>query len=145
LPPVATPNAAIVLSAFDAFNSGDWELATRNLDPDFEWVNDEETSRMTGTELEARGPERVREFWRSFSSFWEEWRMQPGEPVESASNRVLVPVKSTGRGKGSGVPIEFDFFQVWTIRDGAPMRIENHRDRSAAMSAAGLDPQSLQE
>ena len=127
-------NPDIALRAFESFNSGDWEGATRGLGPDFVWVNDAETSRMTGTALEARGPDAVREFWHSFFSQWDEWRMEPGEPVEEPPGLVTIPVTFTARGSGSGVPIVFEFIQVWEIEDGRPVRITNKRGSDAALS-----------
>ena len=65
--------------------------------------------------------------------------MEPGQPVESDSGRVLVPVTFTGRGRGSGVPIEWDYFQVWEFaEDGRPLKISNIRDENGAREAAGL-------
>lgn len=144
LPPMAPTNIDIVLRAFERFNSGDWEAVTRNVHPDFTWVNDVETARLTGSAVEIQGPGELREFWRAFFDLWEEWRMEPGAPIEVASGAVCLPVRFTGRGKGSGVPIEFDYFQVWEIRDGLPARINNVRDRKAALEAAGLEDQSSQ-
>jgi ketosteroid isomerase-like protein len=138
-------NSEIVLRGFDSFNRGDWDAATSNVHPAFVWINDEDTALLMGSPVELHGPEELREWWRGFFGQWEEWRMEPGETVEGEDGRVFLPVQFTGRGKGSGVPIEFDFFNVWEIRDGMPARITNIRDRDAALAAAGLMDQSSQE
>jgi hypothetical protein len=36
------------------------------------------------------------------------------------------------------VPFEGDLFQVWKLRDGAPVRMEMFFDREKAREAAGL-------
>jgi ketosteroid isomerase-like protein len=134
----------IVLRGFQSFNAGDWEAASSNLHPDFVWVNDEETARLTGTPVEAVGPAELRRTWRAFFDLWQEWRMTPGQPVDGGDGRVLIPVHFTGLGKESGVPIEFDYFQVWEFRDGMTVRITQFRDHEAALAAAGLADQSRQ-
>ncbi|MEK6252932.1 MAG: nuclear transport factor 2 family protein [Actinomycetota bacterium] len=137
---MAPTNIELVLRAFEAFNRGDWEAAT-NVPEDFVWINDAETVRMTGTPRQATGPDELREFWRAFFGLWDEWQMVPGEPVEDDSGHVFIPVHFSGRGKGSGVPIDWDYFHVWEFRDGRPAKISNIRDREAALAAAGLsDP-----
>jgi hypothetical protein len=71
--------------------------------------------------------------------------MEPGEPLESDSGRILVPVRFTSRGRGGRVPIVWDYFQVWEFgSDGRPVRISNIRDRDAALRDAGLGDQSTQ-
>jgi SnoaL-like domain len=127
-----------VLLGFEVFNRGDWEAAS-NVRDDFVWINDADTASMTATPAKATGPKELREFWDAFFGQWEEFRMEPGEPVESDSGAILVPVRFTGRGRGSGVPIEWDYFQVWEFaEDGRPQRISNIRDRARAMAAAGV-------
>jgi ketosteroid isomerase-like protein len=139
-----SPKVDAVMLGFEVFNRGDWDAAS-NVREDFEWINDPETSRMTATPARANGPGELREFWDAFFSQWEEFRMDPGEPLESESGTVVVPVRFTGRGRGSGVPIEWDYFQVWEFADdGRPLRISNIRDRAAAMAAAGVADQSSQ-
>ena len=133
-----------VLAGFANFNNGDWEAASANLHPEFVWVNDADTAGVMGVELELRGPAQMRAWWASFFGQWDEWEMVPGEPREGSGGRVFIPCRFTGTGKGSGVPIEFDFFQVWDFKDGSPVRIRNIRDPDAALAAAGLD-QSAQE
>jgi ketosteroid isomerase-like protein len=135
---MASPAVETVLLGFEVFNRGDWEAASRVRD-DFVWVNDEDAARMTATPARAAGPEELREFWEAFFGQWEKWRMDPGEPVESQDGKVLVPVRFTGRGRGSGVPIEWNYFQVWEFAgDGRPLRISNIRDEAVAREAAGL-------
>ena len=45
-------NRDIVLRGFASFNSGDWDAATRGLHPDFVWVSDPETARLTAAVYE---------------------------------------------------------------------------------------------
>jgi ketosteroid isomerase-like protein len=45
-----------------------------------------------------------------------------------------------GRGRASGVPVELHFAQVWSFREGVPVRMEFYGDAEDARSAAGLAP-----
>ena len=51
------------------------------------------------------------------------------EDVEFAMN---------SRGRGSGVEVANEGFQVWHFRDGRGARIEEYVDRAEALEAAGL-------
>ena len=57
---------------------------------------------------------------------------------EQAGDRVLVRVRQWGVARTSGLPVEMDYFQVWTFRDGRVTRLENVKDEAAARRAAGL-------
>jgi hypothetical protein len=131
-------NGEIVLAAFARFNSRDWERATSVLHPEFVWINDADTAGVMGTPVELHGPVELRDWWQSFFGQWDEWRMDTREPQEGSGGSILIPCRFIGRGPGSGVPIEFDFFQVWDFKDAMPVRITNIRDREAASKAAGL-------
>ena len=41
-------------------------------------------------------------------------------------------------GHESGVPVELNSTQVWTVRDGKVTRIDNYTERAEALEAAGL-------
>jgi hypothetical protein len=137
-------NGDRVLAAYASFNSGNWEAASANLHPEFVWINDPDTAGVMGAQVELRGPAELREWWRGFFGQWEEWEMVPGEPLEGSEGRVFIPCRFSGRGQGSGVPIDFDFFQVWHFREGLPVRITNIRDREAALATAGIRDHSSQ-
>jgi ketosteroid isomerase-like protein len=53
-------------------------------------------------------------------------------------DRVLTLIRQTGRGRQSGVPIEYHYFELFTIRDGKVLQIEFFRHRADALEAAGL-------
>jgi ketosteroid isomerase-like protein len=60
------------------------------------------------------------------------------EEVMEAPDSVMVRSHHWGRGKGSRVPVEARFWQVWVMRDGKAIRITHHIDKRAALEAAGL-------
>ena len=110
--------------------------ALAGLDEEFEWV-------MPGHPDGAvrRGPAAVIEFFRDWIEQWEEpdttWALE-----ETAPNTVLATVATRGRGRLSGVPIEQRFAQVWTFRDGEPVRMVLYTDEDKARRVAGAGPKA---
>jgi hypothetical protein len=96
------------------------ELALADLPKDFEWV----VPGFPGTQS-ARGPEGTLAFFR-------DWIDQGGPDA------ILVLVDMRGRGRASGVPVELHFAQVWSFRDGVPVRMVFHTGAEEARRAAGI-------
>ena len=51
---------------------------------------------------------------------------------------MLVSVRQTARGEGSGVPVEMDVWFVFALRAGEIARVSFHARKSEALEAAGL-------
>jgi len=49
-----------------------------------------------------------------------------------------VTVRWRARGHGSGVEIDALFYEIYTLRDGRIVRMDEFTDRSEALEAAGL-------
>jgi ketosteroid isomerase-like protein len=83
------------------------------------------------------------EGWEAFRQFQEpdafEW--QRIEPIDSIINgdKVLLRVRIRSRGATSGVELVVDGWQVWTVKDGLVVRLQNFMDEADARVAAGLD------
>jgi ketosteroid isomerase-like protein len=58
---------------------------------------------------------------------------------EVDEERVLVFVRVTATGEGSGVPVELRDAHELTVREGLLVRCKVHADRDAALEAAGLE------
>ena len=67
----------------------------------------------------------------------EDYRVVVEELLEAGSSVVVVG-SEVGRGKGSGVPIQQELAQVWTLHRGKIIRWESFPDKAAALEAAGL-------
>jgi uncharacterized protein len=55
-----------------------------------------------------------------------------------AGDSVVVLTRHKGQGKASGIPIEGEFADVLTLKDGLVVRFAQYRDRTEALEAAGL-------
>jgi ketosteroid isomerase-like protein len=69
---------------------------------------------------------------------FEDIRWEPKEFI-GAGERMVVVVRQTGRGRGSGAPIDQPVVHVWTQRpDGSATELSVYSSRDAALEAAGL-------
>ena len=108
-----------------------------------EFAHDDLELRPAGTYLDAvpsyQGREGWAQFWREFSSVWEEWRFDPAAfEFFDAGERVVVFARAVGIGKGSGVEVTQDEAHLWTIRDGRMLLATSYMDRAEALEAVGL-------
>jgi ketosteroid isomerase-like protein len=114
------------------WREGRLEDALRGLEDDFEWVVPNHPEGAV-----RHGADSVIEFFREWTEPWEDFELD-WELQEGASDRALAVIDMQGRGRGSGVPAEMRFFQVWTFRDGRAVRMEMYDDIEEARRAAGL-------
>ena len=60
------------------------------------------------------------------------------EEVIGHGDRVFVTVRFQGRGRASGIEIDTRLYEVFTLRDGKVLRIDEYEHRADALEAAGL-------
>jgi ketosteroid isomerase-like protein len=116
------------------WRNGNFDAAFAFMPEDFEWV-------MPGHPDGAvrRGPGAVKAFFLDWLAQWDdpdtEWSLEQTRP-----DTVLALVTTRGRGRASGVPVEQNYAQVWTARDGRLVRMVLYADAEKGRLAAGLDP-----
>src|SRR5687768_2720793 len=124
-------NVHVLQAMFDAFKKGDLAGALESVDPAIEG---EPSSTFPGQEV-YRGHEGVLRFFAMFFEAWDEYHAEPVEFIDAGDN-VVVVVRQRARGKGSGVLIESDMFQVWTLRGGKAVRVRVSDSREEALRLA---------
>src|SRR4051812_24943805 len=87
-------------------------------------------------ELPAQGHDAVRTSLAHWKAEWDDYTLAAEEFVDMGE-RVLVTVRLGGRGRGSGVEIGARFYDVYTLRDGRIVRMDQFSDRSEALEAMG--------
>jgi ketosteroid isomerase-like protein len=133
-------NVEIVQGIVDAFQTGlergdpgvAWDLAA--VAADAEWVPDPE---LPGP-APSRGREGFVEFMRTWTEDFERWTFRVQRLIDAGDNRVVALAHQSALGKGSGVPVELHFGQIYELEAGQVVRIRNYTDRAAALEAAGL-------
>jgi ketosteroid isomerase-like protein len=88
-------------------------------------------------ELPTQGHDAVRTSLAHWKAEWEDYEVVPEEFVDSG-DQVVVTVRLGGRGRGSGVQIDARFYDVYTLRDGKIVRMDQFTERSEALEAVGL-------
>jgi ketosteroid isomerase-like protein len=103
----------------EAYNARDFDRATRDFDPDIDWVLPEHQASDS-----AKGIHGVLRFWHGIDETMEELQLVPQEYVDEG-DVVATRLRHRGRGKGSGVEIDTELYhQIATFRDGVIVRME---------------------
>jgi ketosteroid isomerase-like protein len=131
----ATDRIEMVRGLFEQFNRGEIAAAMEKVDPELEV----ETSASWPDHDVFHGHEAALGLLTTIFEAFEEYHVEPRDFVV-AGDQIVVTVRQTGRGKGSGVPLDYDMFQVLTMRDDKVVRMRVFESREAALTAAGLDP-----
>ena len=66
---------------------------------------------------------------------FDELRLEPLEFVD-LDDSIVVVVSMVGRGRGSEVPVEASFAQLWSVRDGKAVSLSDHATKQEALRAA---------
>ena len=88
-------------------------------------------------ESAAEGHDAVRASLVRWKGEWEDYELLP-EEFEHMGDRVVVAVRMRGRGRASGIPVDARFYDVYTLRQGKIVRMDQFTRRSEALEAAGL-------
>ena len=127
-------NVEIVRRAYAAFNRGDLESLDDVISADciMDWSQSQGPQKGVyhGLDGAARWIAAIREAF-------EEFELAPSEYIGSG-DRIVVPTRVTGRGRGSGVAVEASGTTLWEIRDGRVDRFVLYQGREEALEAAGL-------
>jgi ketosteroid isomerase-like protein len=111
-----------------ARNRGDWEALFGEIDPDAEWEPIAET-------VVYRGREEITGYFARWDEAWAEFRIDAERiEVSGDGNRVLLAARYCGRGKGSAVDVDGNFFTVWELREGKVWRCREYAHGSEAQA-----------
>jgi ketosteroid isomerase-like protein len=88
-------------------------------------------------ELPTQGHDAVRTSVAYWRAEWDDYEVIP-EGFEAIADSVVATVRLRGRGRGSGLEIDARFYDVYTLRDGKIVRMDQFTERSEALAAVGL-------
>jgi ketosteroid isomerase-like protein len=83
------------------------------------------------------GPDEMRYDWERWASAFDGLRVTVEEIID-AGNRVVLVAHHQGRGRGSGIEVDARFYEVYTLRKGKVLRVDEYTEREQALEAAGL-------
>ena len=98
-------------------------------DPNIVWNPAEEAA--------AEGHDAVRASLVRWKGEWDDYELLP-EEFDHEGDRVMVAVRMRARGRASGIPVDARFYDVYTLRQGKIVRMDQFTRRSEALEAAGL-------
>jgi ketosteroid isomerase-like protein len=127
-------NLDLVHSIYAAWERGDFSSAEW-ADPqiEFEFAGGPEPGTWTGLAGMAEG-------YRDWLRAWESFRAEPEEYVVLDSQRILVLVRNSGRGRTSGLELEEQSVaNLFQLCGGKVTRIVVYLDRALAFADLGLE------
>ena len=128
---MAAENVATIRQMYDAYSRGDYAAGLSCLDPEIEFS--QPTDEPGGGTF--HGHEGVIEAFTKWTGAWNDYRVEV-EDLTDLGDCVLAKTRHYGRGKGSGVAVEQEIFQLWTLRDGKVVRAAMYYEEAEAREAA---------
>ena len=125
-------NVEVVQRTFEAFIRGDFESAMAAFDPAVEF----DLTHVAPDGDVYHGHEGVWQAMRRWLLAWEDYRMEVDDYLD-AGDSVVIRFRESGRGRGTGVPVEQNVTGVWELRTGKVVRVTPYLDRREALAAAG--------
>ena len=122
-------NVEVVREAWGAYSRGDYDRVAGFHDPHIVVVTLEDGA-VYGNDAVLANYERWDEAWEGAETTLEE--------VIGHGDRVLTATRFHARGRASGVEVETSIYEVWTVRNGKVLRIDEYATRDDALEAAGL-------
>jgi ketosteroid isomerase-like protein len=118
----------VMIDFFGALRRGDFEAAAGLLDPDVTWQGLRE-------EWVCHGREEVIDTFR--------WGLERRREIDAleftrADERVVLGVRGSSITAVEDEPLEGQIFNIFTLRDGRILRIDDYRVRREALTAAGV-------
>ena len=123
----------VMRRVFDDWGRGDFRAAVALYDPHVLLVLRTEFP-DAGTYL---GREAIAGYHRELMTGWSDFTIS-GEEFLDAGDSVVVGVRQWGVGVSSGAVTELRYFQVFTFRGDAIIRVESIKERGDALEAVGL-------
>jgi ketosteroid isomerase-like protein len=121
---------AVVRRIWEAFGANDPEPGLALLADDVEWTPAADEPE-TGT---LHGKEAVQGLFLQWLTAFDDFRSEPLEFIE-VGDLVVVPLKFSGKMRGSGVEVGFDETQVYRVSDGLVREVWEYRTKDEAMEA----------
>ena len=124
----------IVRRSFELWLGGDHEGWLETLDPEIEW--DISGHPLPDVPNRGRGREAfVTDMMGTYMSGWNDYSAEVKEASDTGGH-VLVVIHETASMRETGVPLDRELVQLWTVRDGRGSFLRVFRTKADAIEAA---------
>ena len=131
---MSAENVEVVRRAYEAFaETGD--VSEDAVGPGFVW--DMSTFGNWPERQTYEGIEGARQFLADWTDAWEDWSLEVKDLVD-AGDQVVAILHQSGRSKATGLEVDMDFAQVWTVEAGKETYMRMYADPEEALKAVGL-------
>ena len=127
-------NLDLVRGGFDLALNGDFHQFAEFLAPDVVIVQPPEVPDAKTYE----GPTAVAQAWEDWPREWEDFRLDLIDLIDVSDEVVVSETRHRGRGRESGIEMDFRVFYVHRLHNGKLRRMEMFFSREQALEAAGL-------
>jgi ketosteroid isomerase-like protein len=121
-------NAEVVRRAHEALNSGDMDALVALCDKEFQL----DMSDRVFNPAVYEGHDGIRRFYAEVQDVWEIYVWEPEQLIDSGGD-VVALIRTTGRGRGSGVEVDRETAMVWTVAEGRLSALRFYRNRTEAL------------
>jgi ketosteroid isomerase-like protein len=125
-------NVELVRQGVDAFQRGDLDALLALTHEDFE-IYLPQNLPNSGTYV---GHEGFRTWLDQWLEAWEEFTVEIVDATPAGSRHVVADIRQTGRGKGSGIPVEMGVAYLWEVRDDRFAALQLHASGEEALEVA---------
>jgi ketosteroid isomerase-like protein len=131
---MSAENVEVVRRGYELFlETGD--VSDEIVAPGFVW--DMSTFRSWPERQTYEGIDGARQFLADWTSAWDDWRLEVRELID-AGDEVVAIVHQSGISKTTGLRVDMDFAQIWTVDEGKEAYMRMYADPDEALRAAGL-------
>jgi ketosteroid isomerase-like protein len=129
-------NVELIRQGAELFLRGDFEGWLDTIDPGIEW--DISFHPLPDVPNRGRGREAfLKDMLGPYTSGWNDYSTEIKE-VSEAGEQVILVLHETATMRDTGVPLERDLVQLWTVRDDKAVFLRVFRTKAEALEAAGL-------
>ena len=96
-----------------------------------------DVSRTDAIDTTAYGHEETAELFRRYAGTFEDFWWEVEQLRDLGPGTVLAVLNETGRGKGSGVPVDRPLASLYTLIDGKIVRVTTFSSEEDALEAVG--------
>jgi ketosteroid isomerase-like protein len=130
---VSQENVDLTRSSFEAFERGDVDWMQSQCTSDVVIVQPPDVPDAKSYE----GSSAIAQAIDDWPKQWEDFRLEVTEIIDVSDDLLISVTRHTGRGRTSGIELDFEVFYVHHVRDGKLARLEMFLSREQALQAAG--------